>query len=207
VVRASGSADAFFADVLVLPGCFLQQFLAFWRNPRLVLRALISTLVVFPLLVVLVLLIADLPEFAVVGLIILAAAAGAPRTTRRVKIAIVQDLPMGLAVLLRCYHPRLARVVIGYVGKAANILFIILALILVVSGFDLVVAAGHLPGGPDAQTRTTLATATIARNMGLRCRTTCGVVRQPPHSYSRPCRYWPNVLSEEFCRHMLATPA
>jgi BASS family bile acid:Na+ symporter len=213
----------------------VQQFLAFWRKPSLVLRALISTLVVFPLLVFLVLLIADLPEFAVVGLIVLAAAPGAPLTTRRIKmaggnfrygtdlqitlaalaivtaplvltlfgraftdihlgissrqvavnIAIVQGLPMGLAMLLSWVQPRLAAAVSGYVGKGANILFIVLALLLLVTGFELVMeagwrtnlvmsliivtalAAGHLLGGPDAQTRTALAIASIARNVGL----------------------------------------
>jgi len=212
-----------------------QQFLAFWRKPGLVLRSLISTLLVFPLLVVVVLLVADLPEFAVVGLIVLAAAPGAPLTARRVKmaggnfrygtdlqvtlailavvtaplvltlfgslfahvrlgispqqvahnIAIVQGLPMGLAMLLRRYQPGLATAVSGYAGKAANILFMFLALVLLVTGFDLVIdagwranlatslivvmslAAGHLLGGSDAQTRTALAIATIARNMGL----------------------------------------
>lgn len=213
----------------------VQQFLAFWRKPGLVLRALISTLVVFPLLVFLVLLIVDLPEFAVVGLIVLAAAPGAPLTTRRIKmadgdfrygtdlqitlaalaivtaplvlvlfsraftdlhqrisprqvalnVAIVQGLPMGLAMLLGRYQPTLATAMSGYVGKAANILFMVLVLVLLVTGFDLVMeagwrtnlaislvivmalAAGHLFGGPDAQTRTALAVATIARNMGL----------------------------------------
>jgi len=212
-----------------------QQFLAFWRKPGLVLRSLISALVVFPLLVVLVLTIGDLPESAVVGLIVLAAAPGAPLTARRIKmaggdfrygtdlqvtlaalaivtaplvlmlfsraftdvqqsispaqvalnVAIVQGLPMGLAMLLGWYQPGLATAVSGYVGKAANILFLILVLVLFVTGIDLVMeagwranlaislvvimalAAGHLLGGPDAQTRTALAIATIARNIGL----------------------------------------
>jgi BASS family bile acid:Na+ symporter len=73
----------------------------------------------------------------------------------------------------------------AYVSKTANFLFIILALALLVTGFDLVMeagwratlaisllvvlalAAGHLLGGPDAQTRTGLAIATVARNIGL----------------------------------------
>jgi BASS family bile acid:Na+ symporter len=213
----------------------LQQFLAFWRKPGLVLRSLISTLVAFPLSVVLVLMIADLPESAVVGLIVLAAAPGAPLTTRRIKmaggnfrygtdlqvtlaalaivtaplvlmlfsraftdvhqsisprqvalnVAIVQGLPMGLAVLLGWRQPGLAKAISEYVGNAANILFMVLVLVLFVTGIDLVMeagwrvnlaislvvvmalAAGHLLGGPDAQTRTALAIATIARNMGL----------------------------------------
>ncbi len=212
-----------------------QHFLAFRRKPGLVLRSLMSTLVVFPLLVVLVLLIADLPEFAVVGLIVLAAAPGAPLTTRRItmaggnsvygadlqvtlaasaivttplvltlfgriftdahqsispgqvafNVAIVQGLPIALAALLSWSLPGLARRVSGYVGKAANILFGALALVLLATAFDLVMevgwrvnlalslivvaalAAGHVLGGPDPKTRTALATATIARNMGL----------------------------------------
>jgi BASS family bile acid:Na+ symporter len=212
-----------------------QQFLAFWREPGLVLRSLLSTLVVFPLLVVLVLMIVKLPEFAVIGLIVLAAAPGAPLTTRRIKmaggdfrygtdlqitlavlaivtaplvlalfdlayddvhlgisprqvalnVAMVQGLPIGLAVLLSRYWPRPATAMSATVGKAANILFMVLALVLIVTGFELVLeagwravlaisllvvlalAAGHLLGGPDARTRTALAIATVARNMGL----------------------------------------
>ncbi len=213
----------------------LQQFLAFWRKPGFVLRALMSTLVVFPLLVVVVLQIATLPQSVIIGLVVLAAAPGAPLTTRRItmaggdfhlgahlqitlaalavittplvlmlfdraladihlgisprqvalNVAIVQGLPIGLAVLLSRYRPGLATAVAMFVGKAANILFTILAAVLLVTGFDLVIeagwranlvislvvamalTAGHLLGGPDAQTRTTLAIATIARNMGL----------------------------------------
>jgi len=213
----------------------LQNFLAFWRKPGFVLRALMSTLVVFPLLVIVVLQIATLPQSAIIGLVVLAAAPGAPLTTRRItmaggdfhlgadlqitlaalavittplvlmlfdraladihlgisprqvalNVAIVQGLPIGLAVLLSRYRPGLATAVAMFVGKAANILFTIIAAVLLVTGFDLVIeagwranlvislvvamalAAGHLLGGPDAQTRTTLAIATIARNMGL----------------------------------------
>jgi BASS family bile acid:Na+ symporter len=213
----------------------LQQFLAFWRKPGFVLRALISTLVVFPLLVVVILQFATLPQSAIIGLVVLAAAPGAPLMTRRItmaggdfhlgtnlqitlaalavittplilmlfdraladihlgisprqvalNVAIVQGLPMGLAMLLSHYRPGLATAVALFVGKAANILFMILAVLLLVTGFDLVIeagwranlvisivvvmalAAGHLLGGPDKQTRTALAIATIARNMGL----------------------------------------
>jgi len=213
----------------------LQQFLDFWRRPGLVLRSLLSTLVVFPLLVVLVLMIAELPEFVVIGLIVLAAAPGAPLTSRRIRmaggnfrygtdlqvtlavlaivtapllltlfdrayanvhlgisqrqvalnVAMVQGLPIGLAMLLSHYWPGPATAMSGYVNKTANFLFIILILVLVVTGYELVMeagwranlaisllvvlalAAGHLLGGPDAQTRTGLAIATAARNIGL----------------------------------------
>ena len=213
----------------------LPQFLAFWRKLDLVLRSLMSALVVFPLLVIVVLLIADLPESAIIGLVVLAAAPGAPLTTRRItmaggklrfgtdlqitlaaaaivtaplvltlfdrvladlqlaisprqvalNVALAQGLPMALAMLLGWFSPRLATTVSRYVDKVANILFIVLALVLIVTGLDLVMeagwrtnlaisllvvmalAAGHLLGGPNAQTRTALAIATIARNMGL----------------------------------------
>ncbi len=213
----------------------LPQFLAFWRKPDPVLRSLMSALVVFPLLVIVVLLIADLPESAIIGLVVLAAAPGAPLTTRRItmaggtfrfgtdlqitlaaaaivtaplvltlfdrvladlqlaisprqvalNVALAQGLPMALAMLLGWFSPRLATTVSRYVDKVANILFIVLALVLIVTGLDLVMeagwrtnlaislvvvmalAAGHLLGGPNAQTRTALAIATIARNMGL----------------------------------------
>jgi BASS family bile acid:Na+ symporter len=213
----------------------LQQFLAFWRKPGLVLRSLISTLIVFPMLVVFVLQITTLPQSAIIGLVVLAAAPGAPLMTRRItmaggdfhlganlqitlaalaiittplilllfdraladinlgisprqvalNVAIAQGLPIGLAMLLSHYRPRLAKALALFVGKAANILFMLLAAVLLVTGFDLVIeagwqanlmismlvvmalAAGHLLGGPDKQTRTALAIATIARNMGL----------------------------------------
>ncbi len=213
----------------------LPQFFVFWRKPGLVLRSLMSALVVFPLLVIVVLLIADLPESAIIGLVVLAAAPGAPLTTRRItmaggtlrfgtdlqitlaaaaivtaplvltlfdhvladlqlaisprqvalNVALAQGLPMALAMLLGWFSPRLATTVSSYVDKVANILFIVLALVLIVTGLDLVMeagwrtnlaisllvvmalAAGHLLGGPNAQTRTALAIATIARNMGL----------------------------------------
>lgn len=213
----------------------LPQFLVFWRKPGLVLRSLMSALVVFPLLVIVVLLIADLPEFAIIGLVVLAAAPGAPLTTRRItmaggklrfgidlqitlaaaaivtaplvltlfdrvladlqlaisprqvalNVALAQGLPMALAMLLGWLSPSMATTVSRYVDKVANILFIVLALVLIVTGLDLVMeagwrtnlaislvvvmalAAGHLLGGPNAQTRTALAIATIARNMGL----------------------------------------
>jgi BASS family bile acid:Na+ symporter len=213
----------------------LQQFLAFWRKPGLVLRSLISTLIVFPMLVVCVLQITTLPQSAIIGLVVLAAAPGAPLMTRRItmaggdfhlganlqitlaalaiittplilllfdraladinlgisprqvalNVAIAQGLPIGLAMLLSHYRPRLAKALALFVGKAANILFMLLAAVLLVTGFDLVIeagwqanlmismlvvmalAAGHLLGGPDKQTRTALAIATIARNMGL----------------------------------------
>lgn len=212
-----------------------QQFLAFWRKPGLVLRSLISILIVFPMLVVCILQITTLPQSAIIGLVVLAAAPGAPLMTRRItmaggdfhlginlqitlaalavittplilmlfdraladihlgisprqvalNVAIAQGLPMGLAMLLSHYRPRLATAVALFVGKAANILFMILAVVLLVTGFDLVIeagwranlmismvvvmalAAGHLLGGPDKQTRTALAIATISRNMGL----------------------------------------
>jgi BASS family bile acid:Na+ symporter len=200
----------------------LQQFLAFWRKPGFVLRALMSTLVVFPLLVAVVLQIATLPQSAIIGLVVLAAAPGAPLTTRRItmaggdfhpgtnlqitlaalavittplilmlfdralanihlgisprqvalNVAMVQGLPMGLAMLLSHYRHGLATAVALFVGKAANILFMILAVVLLVTGFDLVIEAGwranlmisivvvmalaaeHLLGGADKQTRT-----------------------------------------------------
>jgi BASS family bile acid:Na+ symporter len=208
---------------------------SFWRNPGLVLRSLMATLIVFPLLVVVVLQTAALSQSTVIGLVVLAAAPGAPLMTRRIRmaggnfrfgtdlqitlsvlaivttplvlmlfdraftelrlgispqqvavnIAMVQGLPIGLAMLLSHYRPGLATAVTGFVGKAANILFMVLAAVLLVTGFDLVIetgwritlvislvvvtalAAGHLLGGPDAKTRTALAIATMARNMGL----------------------------------------
>jgi len=100
-------------------------------------------------------------------------------------VAVVQGLPIALAMLLSRYWPGAATGLSAYVGKAANILLIVLVLVLIVTGFELLqdagwrailaitlvvalaLAAGHLLGGPDAQTRTALAIATVARNIGL----------------------------------------
>ncbi|MDX2230349.1 MAG: hypothetical protein NW220_11975 [Leptolyngbyaceae cyanobacterium bins.349] len=101
------------------------------------------------------------------------------------QIFLAQVLPMGVGVLLAQYLPKLAHDWQEPVGKIANLLLVLLAIALLVVSLHKVLAAGfltylaiagmaiaslvcgHLLGGPDPNTRTDLAYATVTRNAGL----------------------------------------
>lgn len=101
------------------------------------------------------------------------------------QIAIVQLLPLGIGILVRWAVADLADEVSSLMITIANTLFWVLAAFLValsinllpqislqsLSIFALVVilglAIGHSLGGPELESRSALATATIARNAGL----------------------------------------
>lgn len=101
------------------------------------------------------------------------------------QIFFAQVLPMGLGVLLAQYAPNLADQWQEPTSKLANLMFALLAITLLVVALDkvlntgfvtyLVIAGmaiaslvcGHLLGGPQADTRSDLAYATVTRNAGL----------------------------------------
>ena len=65
----------------------LGQLTALWREPGVLLRSLISVLVVVPVVAIILLWLFDLPPYIVTALAVLAAAPGAPMTTRRSQMA------------------------------------------------------------------------------------------------------------------------
>jgi BASS family bile acid:Na+ symporter len=82
----------------------VQQLISLWRRSAVLLRALFAAIVLVPLLVALLLWIFDLPPAAATGLALLAAAPGAPLTTKRAQIAkadatYVSSLQLTLALL------------------------------------------------------------------------------------------------------------
>ena len=101
------------------------------------------------------------------------------------QIFFAQVLPMGLGVLIAQYSPKLAKDLFVPMNKIATILMLVLAVALLVITLDKVLNAGfltylavvflsiaslvsgHLLGGPEPNTRTPLAYATVTRNAGL----------------------------------------
>ena len=82
----------------------LGQLTALWREPGVLLRSLISVLVVVPVVAIVLLWLFDLPPYIVTALAVLAAAPGAPLTTRRSQMAgadltYVSTLQLTLALL------------------------------------------------------------------------------------------------------------
>ncbi len=69
-----------------------QQLTSLWRQPAILLRALFAVIVLVPMLVIVLLWIFNLPPVVATGLALLAAAPGAPLTTKRSEIA-AADLP------------------------------------------------------------------------------------------------------------------
>lgn len=65
----------------------LQQLVSLWRQPAILVRALLAVIVLVPILVALLLWILDLPPAVATGLALLAAAPGAPLTTTRARLA------------------------------------------------------------------------------------------------------------------------
>lgn len=218
----------------------LEQLTSLWRRPDLLLRSLLAVIVLVPLMVVLLLRLFDLPPAVATGLAVLAAAPGAPLTTKRtqmaggdptyaaslqlnlallavvitpftlaifyalfelitervtpfnvaLQVAEVTFLPVIIGLLIQRFAPGIA----GRIGKPvrvfANVMFLLLAVLMIVlfaiapdlramlkiGGPSLtaivvmVVAAltvGHLLGGRSQEQRSVLAIASIARNAGL----------------------------------------
>ena len=65
----------------------LQQLVSLWRQPAILIRALLAVIVLVPMLVAVLLWVFDLPPAVATGLALLAAAPGAPLTTTRAKLA------------------------------------------------------------------------------------------------------------------------
>ena len=64
-----------------------QELTSLWRRPELLLRSLLAVVVLVPVVVVLLLWVFDLPPAVATGLAVLAAAPGAPLTTKRSEMA------------------------------------------------------------------------------------------------------------------------
>ena len=82
----------------------LEKLISLWRRPAILLRALFAVIVVVPILVGFLLWLFDLPPAVATGLALLAAAPGAPLTTKRSQIAAadtvyVSSLQLTLALL------------------------------------------------------------------------------------------------------------
>ena len=217
-----------------------QQLIYLSRELDVLLRSLVAVIVVFPIGVILLLWMFDLPPAVVTGLAVLAAAPGAPLTTKRAEmtggdlpyaaslqlvlallavvvtpltlalfyllfeletervtplnvawqVATVTFLPVIIGMLLQRFAPSLTERISKPLRVLANVLFLLLAvLVLAILAFvpDLrmmmnvggtSIAAmvimvlvglivGHLLGGPRQEHRSTLAVASIARNVGL----------------------------------------
>ena len=65
----------------------LPQLTSLWRRPDLLLRSLLAVIVLVPMVVILLLRVFDLPLAVATGLAVLAAAPGAPLTTKRTQMA------------------------------------------------------------------------------------------------------------------------
>ncbi|MGA9380921.1 MAG: hypothetical protein WBV73_19320 [Phormidium sp.] len=96
-----------------------------------------------------------------------------------------QLLPMGIGVLLAHYLPKLADDLVEPITKIAQFLLLLLVIVLLVVNLDQVINAGlpaylaialmsigslvcgHFLGGPQPDTQTVLAYATVSRNAGL----------------------------------------
>jgi BASS family bile acid:Na+ symporter len=76
-----------------------QQLISLWRQPAILLRALFAVIVLVPMTVVVLLWIFGLPPAIATGLALLAAAPGAPMTTKRAEIA-AADIPYASSLQL-----------------------------------------------------------------------------------------------------------
>jgi BASS family bile acid:Na+ symporter len=209
-------------------------------QPGLLLRSLLSVLVFVPLAAFVLIATLPVPPEVALGLVLLAAAPGAPLTTRRSQmagadegyvsalqltlaalavvfmpaataafgtvldpsvpipapgkvagqIAAVTILPLTLGWLFARFAPGILRRRAPLLSRAAKLLFVAFALVVLLAlafvpdlrakiliGWPgaaaltamaaVALAAGHLLGGPDAAQRSGLATASVARNLGL----------------------------------------
>ncbi len=217
-----------------------EQLTSLWHQHEVLLRSLLAVIVLVPIGVVLLLWVFDLPPAVATGLAVLAAAPGAPLTTKRAEmtggdlpyaaslqlvlallavvitpftlaifyalfdldtervtpfevarqVAVVTFLPVIIGVLLQRYAPRLTERISKPLRVFANILFLLLVVLVLVIlalapearmmlrvGWTSIAAmvimvlvgliVGHLLGGPNREQRSTLAVASIARNVGL----------------------------------------
>lgn len=81
-----------------------EQLTSLWRQPEVLVRSLIAVLVLVPAVVILLLKVFDLPPEVATGLAVLAAAPGAPLTTKRSQMAAadanyITSLQLSLALL------------------------------------------------------------------------------------------------------------
>ena len=76
-----------------------EELISLWRQPAILLRALFAVIVLVPMTVVVLLWIFGLPPAIATGLVLLAAAPGAPMTTKRAEIA-AADLPYASSLQL-----------------------------------------------------------------------------------------------------------
>ena len=209
-------------------------------RPGLLLRSLLSVLVIVPLAAFVLVATLPVPREVALGIVLLAAAPGAPLTTRRSQmagaddgyvtalqltlaalavvfmpaavaafgpvldpsvptpapgqvarqIAVVTILPVTLGWLFARFAPGILRRRAPLLSRAAKVLFLAFALVVVLAlafvpdlrasiligwaGAGTLaamaavgIAAGHLLGGPGAERRGGLATASVARNLGL----------------------------------------
>ena len=209
-------------------------------RPGLLLRSLLSVLVIVPLAAFVLVATLPVPREVALGIVLLAAAPGAPLTTRRSQmagaddgyvtalqltlaalavvfmpaavaafgpvldpsvpipapgqvarqIAVVTILPVTLGWLFARFAPGILRRRAPLLSRAAKVLFLAFALVVVLAlafvpdlrasiligwaGAGALaamaavgLAAGHLLGGPGAERRGGLATASVARNLGL----------------------------------------
>jgi BASS family bile acid:Na+ symporter len=216
------------------------QLISLWRQPEVLIRSLLAVIVLVPLVVFLLLWLLDLPPAVATGLALLAAAPGAPLTTRRAQmaggdpsysaslqltlalgavvitpltlailyalfeletervtwlrvggqVAQVTFLPVIIGLLVQRFAPKVAEVTGKPLVVFANVLFVLLnvsilvALVLApdlrmmlsvgwLTGAAIVIMAaaalaiGHLLGGPSRAARSSLAIASVARNIGL----------------------------------------
>ncbi len=217
-----------------------QQLISMSHEPVVLLRSLLAVIVLVPIGVLLLLWVFDLPPAVATGLAVLAAAPGAPLTTKRVEmtggdlpyaaslqlvlallavvvtpltlalfyalfqleteqvtplnvawqVATVTFLPVIIGVLLQRCAPRFSERISKPLRVLANVLFLLLVVLVVVilalapearmmlrvggtSISAMVIRVlvglivGHLLGGPKQEQRSTLAVASIARNVGL----------------------------------------
>jgi len=218
----------------------LGQLASMPRHPRALLRYFLPVLVLFPAVVILLVYLFDLSPAIVTGLAILAAAPGAPMTTKRSEIAaadldfvsplqltlalsavvftplmlalfyalfdltiervspvaiarqvaMVTFLPVFIGLALQKFAPGIAAKARKPINVIANVLFLVMAgaVILAIAitpelqqalvigwpGTAVIaimsvaaIALGHAFGGPGNRRRAGLATATLARNIGL----------------------------------------
>lgn len=213
----------------------LQQLISLWRRPGSLIRSLLAVIVLVPMLVGLLLWVFDLPPPVATGLAVLAAAPGAPLTTKRSQmaggkmpysaslqltlallavvvtpltltvfyalfnletetvaplavakqVALVQLLPVGIGLLIQNFWPKITDRVGKPLNVIANILFLLLLALVIVPGVRMILQVGAAPiaailimvavslaigfllGGPVYDERSSLAVASIARNVGL----------------------------------------
>ncbi len=240
ILLAFTSVTVFTLMLTIGVGQTFEQLTSLWRQREVLLRSLLSVLVLVPAVVIVLLLVFDLPPAVVTGLAVLAAAPGAPLTTKRSQMAgadltyvsplqltlallavvvtplilaifyplfeltiervtpfevasqvvRVTFLPVVIGLLLQRFAPKLVAAITKPLNVLANVLFLLLMLAVIAAiamapelrtklllGWPAIaailimavaaLAIGHLLGGQRPEHRAGLATACIARNIGL----------------------------------------